>query len=85
METEHKIMVEEEMEKAKLDMENELAEIQVRVSGAGGGRDVMKNLPGHLGVSRDMEVVVHVYCCQGLECGDQSSDEIASFHFLSIL
>ena len=39
------------MEKAKLDMENELAEIQVRVSGAGGGRDVMKNLPGHLGVS----------------------------------
>ena len=39
------------MEKAKLDMENELAEIQVRVSGAGGGRDVMKSLPGHLGVS----------------------------------
>ena len=30
LEKEHKIMVEEEMEKAKLDMENELAEIQVR-------------------------------------------------------
>ena len=51
------------MEKAKLDMENELAEIQVRVSGAGGGRDVMKNLPGHLGVSRDMEVVERSCAC----------------------
>ena len=32
MEKEHKIMMEEELEKAKLDLENELAEIQVRQS-----------------------------------------------------
>ena len=37
MEKEHQIMIEEEMEKAKLDLENELAEIQVRQSHDGGG------------------------------------------------
>ena len=37
MEKEHKIMMEEELEKAKLDLENELAEIQVRQSHDGGG------------------------------------------------
>ena len=46
MEKEHKIMIEEEMEKAKLDLENELAEIQVRQShdggGVGGGRGVLR-------------------------------------------